>query len=106
MIPQFKRVLASTNSEEHQIFLDIPGKTTATTNATGNIDFATWLQSKQSRITIQKPFWNKLYCQKVGNENVSDLEEKLQRVSQAYTELRNKHEELIKEHAKLLDKLE
>ena len=107
MIPQFKRVLASTNSEEHQIFLDIPGKTTATTNATGNIDFATWLQGKQSEeLQFKNLSGINSIVKQVGNENVSDLEEKLQRVSQAYTELRNKHEELIKEHAKLLDKLE
>ena len=106
MIPQFKRVLASTNPEEHQIFLDIPGKITATTNTTHAVDFATWLQGKQfEELQFKNLSGINSIVKQVGNGNVPDLEEKLQRVSQAYTELRNKHEELIKEHAQLLDKL-
>lgn len=32
MIPNFKRVLASTNPEDHQLMLDIPGKIQTSNN--------------------------------------------------------------------------
>ncbi|RCK60590.1 Pre-rRNA-processing protein IPI3 [Candida viswanathii] len=102
MMPNFKRVLASTNPEDHQVFLDIPGKVT-----TKDDDFDAWLNRKQlEELEFKNLSGISSTVKQVGNgASTSELEEKLQKVSQAYTELRTKHEELIKEHAKLLDKL-
>ncbi len=113
MIPNFKRVLASTNPEDHQLMLDIPGKIQTSNNKKNDDDFENWLNNKQMEELEFKNLSNiNSTVKKVengsssnNNDNNKELEDKLQKVSQAYTELRSKHEELIKEHAKLLDKL-
>ncbi|KAL6453393.1 IPI3 Pre-rRNA-processing protein IPI3 [Candida maltosa Xu316] len=102
MIPQFKRVLTSLNQEEHQLFMDIPA-----TIKTDTEDFESWLnQKKLEELEFKNSFSGinstvKQVNSNNGNNN-TDLEDKLDKVSKAYTELRSKHEELIKEHAKLL----
>lgn len=106
MIPNFKRVLASVNPEDHQLVLDIPGKI----QSDENDNFESWLNNKQLEELEFKNLSGINSTVKLVNNNTTisnnnELEEKLQKVSQAYTELRTKHEELIKEHAKLLDKL-
>ena len=47
MIPNFKRVLASTNPEDHQLMLDIPGKIQTSNNKKNDDDFENWLNNKQ-----------------------------------------------------------
>ncbi|KAG7664486.1 IPI3 [[Candida] subhashii] len=110
MIPQFKRVLASNDPVDHQLFLDIPGDVQQ-----GEDDsFENWLKEKQNEeLEFRNLSGVASTVKQLGgttssgdNSKVVDLEEKLKKVADAYSELRNKHELLIKDHAKLLDSID
>ncbi|CAI5757441.1 unnamed protein product [Candida verbasci] len=97
MIPQLKRVLIGTDPIEHNITLDIPEKLT-----NDDEDFCFWLNEKK----LEELEFKNSFGDVNSTVKSSDSDAKLQKVSNAYNDLRSKYEELIKEHSKLLDKLE
>ncbi|RLV93223.1 Pre-rRNA-processing protein [Spathaspora sp. JA1] len=101
MIPPFKRVLRG--SEEHNLFMDIPGPLTDDTSS-----FENWIELKQQEEIEFKNLSDVASEVKQVEDKAynKDLELKLQRLSTVYSELRTKHELLIKDHANLLDKVE
>ncbi|KAI5963299.1 IPI3 [Candida pseudojiufengensis] len=110
MIPPLKRVLASNNPIDHNLIIDIPEEInfSGDTDDSDEENFNSWLEQKRIEELKFKNLSNiDSTVKKVGNGNTTnnDLEIKLKKVSEAYTDLRSKHEELIKEHAKLLDKI-
>lgn len=103
LIPQFKRVLASSNVADHVLNIEIPQNT----EDEEDIDFDDWLNQKaqeelqfknishiNTTVTVAPSF---------NNDKIKELEDKLSKVSDAYTELRTKHELLFEEHTKLLN---
>ncbi|EGW30814.1 Pre-rRNA-processing protein IPI3 [Spathaspora passalidarum NRRL Y-27907] len=101
MIPPFKRVLRS--DEEHNLFVDIPGH-----HLSDNSSFEQWLDQKQQEEVEFKNLSDVASEVKQVEEKTynKDLELKLQRLSAVYSELRTKHEQLIKDHANLLDRVD
>lgn len=108
LIPNLKRVLADTAAADHHVNVEIAkdGDDDLYTS-----DFDAWLQTKaqeelefknlseiNSQVTINGSVVD-------GNDfaRVKDLEEKLARLSQAYTDLRANHEILLEENKLLLD---
>ncbi|KAK6456906.1 Pre-rRNA-processing protein IPI3 [Scheffersomyces xylosifermentans] len=103
LIPQFKRVLASRNPIEHQLNLEIPSEAKDEEEE----DFGDWLSRKtQEDLEFKNLSGVNSSVKTVSTSAISssnqELEEKLAKVSNAYTELRTKHEELLKEHSKVL----
>lgn len=121
LIPQLKRVLASNEPIEHQLYLEIPGtmnlddemdtETDATPFGDDEEDFEKWLVRKSQEELAFKNLSNINSSVKIlgdsanglVNNKVTDLQEKLDTVAKAYTELRTKHEQLLSEHSKLLN---
>ncbi|KAI5957935.1 IPI3 [Candida theae] len=127
MVPTLKRVLASSDPVHHTLFMDIPERIILNNGENGGDDiddyddesdhgFSSWLERKR----IEELQFRNLSdidstVKTIGNKNKdntdkvnlasnnTDLELKLKKVSEAYTDLRSKYEQLIKEHAKLLD---
>ncbi|KAI5951439.1 IPI3 [Candida jiufengensis] len=111
MMPPLKRILASNNPIDHVLFMDIPEEIISNDNADDEEeDFSSWLEQKRiEELKFKNLSDINSTVKKVNNNSNattnSDLEIKLKKVSEAYTDLRSKHESLIKEHAKLLDKI-
>ena len=84
LVPPLKRVLASTEPLDHAVYMEIGG---------GNEedDFEAWLRRKEAEEDEMARGGAASVVTVVGT---SEAEAKLARVSQAYTELRAKHEEL------------
>lgn len=103
LIPQFKRVLANPDPLEHQLYMEIPKQ------PEDEEDFESWLARKSQE---ELEFKNLTHINSsvtvtgaaptTTDSTVKELEEKLAKVSKAYTDLRGKHEELYEEHNKLL----
>lgn len=102
LIPQFKRVLANTDPLDHNLYMEIPKQTTE------DEDFEAWLARKsQEEVEFKNLTHINSSVTVTGSSNtdntkVRELEEKLAKISKAYTDLRGKHEELYEEHKKLL----
>ncbi|KAI5969230.1 IPI3 [Candida margitis] len=124
MIPTLKRVLASSDPVEHTLFMDIPEQTPVDNDNDDDEsscgDFSSWLERKRIEELQFKNLSDidstvKTIGNKTSSNNNMDTshhktsdtntnsELKLKKVSEAYTDLRTKYEELLKEHAKLLD---
>ena len=103
LIPQFKRVLANPDPLEHQLYMEIPKQ------QEDEEDFESWLARKSQE---ELEFRNLTHINSsvtvtgaaptTNDSTVKELEEKLAKVSKAYTDLRGKHEELYEEHNRLL----
>ncbi|ODV78773.1 putative WD-repeat protein [Suhomyces tanzawaensis NRRL Y-17324] len=98
LIPQLKRVLVSNDPIEHLLYLEIPN------GEDEDEDFEAWLAKKSEE---ELEFRNLSTINTTVKEvpragEVGELQEKLEKVAQAYEELRGKHAELIEEHTKLL----
>ena len=114
MMPPLKRVLASADPVDHVLFMDIPQESVNTIISTKVHKDLDWLEKKKMEELLFKNLSDVNSTVKTidtgangGNnqQSTANLELKLSKVSEAYTDLRSKHEQLIKEHAKLLDKL-
>ncbi|CAK9435842.1 uncharacterized protein LODBEIA_P05010 [Lodderomyces beijingensis] len=110
MIPPLKRVLTSEDPADHVLFMDTPQRLDLGESKVDGLSL--WLEKKRAEELQFKNLSDVNSTVKTvgrngsGGENTANLEMKLKKVSEAYTDLRSKHEELIKEHAKLLDKME
>lgn len=109
MVPTLKRVLASSDPAEHTLFMDIPEPVTIDEDDESDGDFNSWLETKRvEELQFKNLSDIDSTVKTIGNNtssssNNTNLELKLKKVSEAYTGLRSKYEELLKEHAKLLD---
>lgn len=117
MVPTLKRVLASSDPVEHTLFMDIPEPITIDEDDEddeSNGGFGSWLEAKRIEelqfknlsdidSTVKTIGKNNNNDAANSSPNNTNLELKLKKVSEAYTDLRTKYEELLKEHAKLLD---
>lgn len=86
--------------------MEIPATQTLATQ-----DFSQWLKEKEfqelefqnvTKINSTVKVIGQSVSSSSNDDKVKELEEKLAKVSQAYTELRGKHEDLLKEHQKLV----
>ncbi|KAK6462577.1 Pre-rRNA-processing protein IPI3 [Scheffersomyces coipomensis] len=114
LLPQLKRILASNEQVDHQLLMEIPAEVDDD-DEDDDEDFEQWLSTKVSQelefrnlSTINSTV--KTIASKNTNTNVhasanEELQDKLSKVSNAYNELRKKHEDLIKEHSKVLNNL-
>lgn len=102
LIPQLKRVLANDDAKDHQLYIEIPGSVEV------KQDFKDWLEHKAEEELEFKNISNikssvTTIGEKSSNESItSELEEKVEKISKAYKELRSKYEDLYNEHSKLL----
>ncbi|KAG2736984.1 hypothetical protein G9P44_001074 [Scheffersomyces stipitis] len=105
LIPQLKRVLTGRDATEHQLNLEIPSESRDESDE----NFAVWLSRKtQEDLEFKNLSGVNSSVKKVANitsdsESKKELEDKLAKLSSAYTQLRSKHEELLKEHSKVLN---
>ncbi|CAH2354175.1 pre-rRNA-processing protein Ipi3p [[Candida] railenensis] len=103
LIPPFKRVLASSDPIEHNLYMEIPSAMEQDGSS-----FEDWLLQKSNQELEYKNNVEKVNStvKVIGDskdaDRVKELEEKLAKVSKAYTDLRSKHEELYQEHQKML----
>ncbi|CAK7892431.1 pre-rRNA-processing protein Ipi3p [[Candida] anglica] len=102
LIPPLKRVLASADPIEHNLYMEI------STGSEPEFNFDQWLNAKSQQELEFKNVTHINSTVKVvdsvgSNDKVAELEAKLAKVSKAYTDLRGKHEELYEEHKKLLE---
>ncbi|KAK6199996.1 Pre-rRNA-processing protein IPI3 [Scheffersomyces amazonensis] len=109
LLPQLKRVLVNNEQIDHQLFMEI---THIDENSDEEEDFEQWLIAKSNEELEFKNLSNiRSTIKTVSNNNNSttanddELQDKLAKVSKAYTELRKKHEELIQEHSRVLNNL-
>lgn len=89
LIPQLKRVLVDTDVAKHSISMEIGGPVEY------GKDFDAWLQQKAAEAVEMREVEEKA-PEKSGSEPASDAE-KLAKLTNAYTELRNKHELLLRQ---------
>lgn len=94
LLPQFKRILASSEAKEHFINVELVPASEETD------DFDSWLNEKAEE---------ELQFKNISQINSSvvvaqgNVEEKFTKLASAYNELKAKHEELYDEHMKLLN---
>lgn len=109
LIPALKRVLADSSTISHQLYLEIPDEINEDEEEEEDEDFQVWLSRKAQQELSFKNLSTinssvKSLSTNAGsglvNSKVTELQETLDTVSNAYSELRTKHEELLKEHAK------
>lgn len=105
LIPNLKRVLASNDPLEHQLYIEISKKLE---DEDDDEDFNTWINAKRQENLEFKNLSNinstvKQVGGEVNSNKAEELQAKLDKVAQAYTELRNKHEELVKTHTELVN---
>ncbi|KAI3404340.2 IPI3 [Candida oxycetoniae] len=111
MLPPLKRALANNDPMDHYLSMDIPQETETEVDVVDD-NISSWLEKKRNEELLFKNLSNVNSTVKTidirdnldNTEAIGILKSKLKKVSEAYTDLRNRHEELIKEHAKLLDK--
>lgn len=93
LLPTLKRVLVSTDPLEHLVTMQIPEVEKS------EIGFAEWLQSKaQEELDFKQQFAETSVLKSTSRE--AELEEKLQKVSNAYNSLKTMYEDLYAEHNK------
>ena len=101
LIPPLKRILVSEDAMTHQLYMEIPG------TITEKPDFNQWLEAKaQEEMEFKNlsEIDSEVKVAHTGLSNVSsDQDDKLAKVSKAYSELRDKYEQLYQEHIKNLN---
>lgn len=93
LLPQFKRILASSDTKEHFINVE------PVLGGDDVVDFESWLNEKAEE-ELQFKNISQINSSVVVQGNV---EEKFAKLASAYNELKAKHEELYEEHMKLLN---
>lgn len=108
LLPNLKRVLTDTSAADHSINVEIAKDSDTDLYSS---DFDAWLQ-KKAQEELEFKNLSDVNSQVIingaivdGNDSarVTELEEKLARLSQAYTDLRANHEVLLEEHKLLLE---
>lgn len=94
LIPPLKRVLADGNKQlDHELFLEIPSSSN-----NSEVEFDQWLDEKAKEEFVLKHESNQTAPAPV----TSDDHEKLTRLSKAYTDLKQKYDELLQDHKQLI----
>ncbi|CUM66999.1 uncharacterized protein PRCAT00004686001 [Priceomyces carsonii] len=102
LIPQFKRILVDPEPSDHFLYMELPKNE-------DNNEFEDWiLKLTKEELEFKNLSTIDSSVKVMADNNAEDtpqLEEKMKKLSKAYTDLRVKHQELYEEHKKLLSTL-